>query len=44
VLAACFATLVGDASFQQNVYFNTSDVLVVKARMQAVVGCLAPAA
>ena len=40
---ACFSTLVADRKFLDNIYFNTSDVMVVKNRFQAFTGCLAPA-
>jgi hypothetical protein len=41
-VAACFSSLVASPGFQQSIYFNTSDVQVLKSRFQAFLGCLAP--
>ena len=40
-VSECFATLVGDPASAQNIFFNTSDVQVVKSRFTAMRDCLA---
>lgn len=43
-VSACYSRLVADKDFLENIYFNTSDVVEVKARLQSLMSCLATTA